>query len=481
MIEIGCPPTLIALHCTNSLPPYTPRRHTPAAPLLHFPHPLLRHRVVAVKPALSRARSQCPNPTGHIPFLLLRPPLLSLFCRASRSPRRGNPHAHDASPSYARRSHSRSAVTIALSLLVPDDLRQCLRMAICHAWYQAVDACNGPFYLNDRDHARVPSISFPSSTPPYAAAHHQERGPAGVFLRSSLSLPLFRFPSLPPAFLPQVRVCVNANDAFVAQVAGPEERASILDAICTRGREMMMHRFGSWAVQRCLEAATGPEERSKIVACMHSRIVYLATNCYGYYLLRRDPATTLPNKYASHVCNHGALVYPTGTADLRVRQQVPQWQRGFENLEESAKDGIVDELLGQSSNTLENHRQIALDHLLTGLLKFAMNEQGSTSVVKALKEGGKEMLERVVQHMCEPAKGFILLPTFLSFSRLALPVPLVGDQRAALYDCIRVDIVTLRGRKIGSKAIWLFDRMRLLRAPNLYSLISLRLHDRFKL
>jgi hypothetical protein len=79
----------------------------------------------------------------------------------------------------------------------------------------------------------------------------------------------------------------------------------------------------------------------------------------------------------------------------------------------------------QSSNTSENNRQIALDHLLTGLLKFAMNEQGSKSVVKALKEGGKEMLERVVQHMCEPAKGFVLLRTFLSFSRLALPVPLV--------------------------------------------------------
>jgi hypothetical protein len=93
--------------------------------------------------------------------------------------------------------------------------------------------------------------------------------------------------------------------------------------------------FSNWAVQRCLEAAMGPEERRKIVACMryvilpphflflvrilmislHSgRIVDLATNCHGYYvpqkaldceeefclllvseLLRGNPGTTLVN------------------------------------------------------------------------------------------------------------------------------------------------------------------------------------------
>jgi hypothetical protein len=34
-------------------------------------------------------------------------------------------------------------------------------------------------------------------------------------------------------------------------------------------------------------------------------------------------------------------------------------------------------------------------------------------------------------------------------------IPAQDDQRAALYDCIRVHIVTLRGCKTGSKAIWL--------------------------
>lgn len=48
---------------------------------------------------------------------------------------------------------------------------------------------------------------------------------------------------------------------------------------------------------------------------------------------------------------------------------------------------------------------MALDHLLSGLLEFATNEQGAKSVTKALKEGGMETLDRVVRRMCEPAKG----------------------------------------------------------------------------
>jgi hypothetical protein len=50
---------------------------------------------------------------------------------------------------------------------------------------------------------------------------------------------------------------------------------------------------------------------------------------------------------------------------------------------------------------------MTLDHLLEGLLEFATNEQGSKSVTKALKEGGKETLDRVVKRMCEPAKGYV--------------------------------------------------------------------------
>jgi hypothetical protein len=52
------------------------------------------------------------------------------------------------------------------------------------------------------------------------------------------------------------------------------------------------------------------------------------------------------------------------------------------------------------------HRQMALDHLVTGLLEFATNEQGSKSVTKALKEGGKETLDKFVKRMAESTKGY---------------------------------------------------------------------------
>jgi hypothetical protein len=52
------------------------------------------------------------------------------------------------------------------------------------------------------------------------------------------------------------------------------------------------------------------------------------------------------------------------------------------------------------------HRQMALDHLVAGLLEFATNEQGSKSVTKALKEGGKDTLDRFVKRMAESTKGY---------------------------------------------------------------------------
>lgn len=60
---------------------------------------------------------------------------------------------------------------------------------------------------------------------------------------------------------------------------------------------------------------------------------------------------------------------------------------------------------------------MALDHLLEGLLEFATNEQGSKSVTKALKEGGKETLDRVVKRMCEPAKGYVPRKSQLPLAR----------------------------------------------------------------
>ncbi|KAF7304107.1 ARM repeat-containing protein [Mycena indigotica] len=338
-------------------------------------------------------------------------------------------------------------------------------------------------------------------------------------------------PSSSPPYATFVsRIIKNADQQasiFLQQklkVAGAEERSRILDAICARGAEMMMHRFGNWAVQRCLEAATTPEERRKIVACLRGRVVDLATNCYGCHVLQKaldceeeevrllivsellmgDPAQTLVNKHASHVWSKIMELSWTSPAPpifAYVNKSLKgKWaalachetgslvvQHAFENLEDSAKEGIVDELLGQGPAVFgevaksqwgsyciqhilehgsEKHRQMALDHLLAGLLEFASNEQGNKSVVKALKEGGKDTLDKVVKRMCEPAKGarramIVDLALSLTGSQLIASVlPNADkDQRAALYDCIRGHIVTLRGCKTGSKVIWLFDRM----------------------
>lgn len=51
---------------------------------------------------------------------------------------------------------------------------------------------------------------------------------------------------------------------------------------------------------------------------------------------------------------------------------------------------------------------MALEHLVVGLLDFATHEQGTKSITKALKEGGKETLDRVIARMCEQSKGYVL-------------------------------------------------------------------------
>ncbi|KAJ7866713.1 armadillo-type protein [Mycena leptocephala] len=246
---------------------------------------------------------------------------------------------------------------------------------------------------------------------------------------------------------------------------------------------MMMHRVQQLG---CLETGTGPEEHRNIIACMQyvicsilmislhgGHIVDLAMNCYGCYVLQKaldcreeevsllivselprgDPATTLVNKHASHVWSK-YLVPPllidadSNSSLLDVNKSFKgKWaalachetgslvmQHGFENLEESAKDGIVDELLGQGAAVFgevaksqwgsiqhilehgsEKHRQMALEQPLTGLLE-------------------KETLERAVQLMCEPAKGtarramIVDLALSLTGSHLIASVPPTADK-----------------------------------------------------
>ncbi len=122
----------------------------------------------------------------------------------------------------------------------------------------------------------------------------------------------------------------------------------------------------------------------------------------------------------------------------------PPSQHAFENLEDSAKDGIIDELLKRGPDVFaevaknqwgsyciqhsqciaptkrriltlfpvlehgsEKHRELALDHLLGGLLEFSTNEQGFKSVTKALKEGDKSTYDKFVNRMRECPLGYV--------------------------------------------------------------------------
>ena len=60
------------------------------------------------------------------------------------------------------------------------------------------------------------------------------------------------------------------------------------------------------------------------------------------------------------------------------------------------------------------HRDLALEHLITGLLEYATNEQGSKSITKALKEGGQDTLNRIIKRMCEPAKGYVAVFSYVN-------------------------------------------------------------------
>ncbi|KAJ8503376.1 hypothetical protein ONZ45_g10912 [Pleurotus djamor] len=376
----------------------------------------------------------------------------------------------------------------------------------------------------------VPSATArQESTSRHSAAYKSSPSPAVT--NEPINFLSLLHPSSSPPYLVFVNRIIKSSDQqasiFLQQklkVADAEERTKIVEAICSRGYEMMAHRFGNWAVQRCLEAASTSEERRKIVACMRGRVVDLATNCYGCHVLQKaldceedirllivselllhDPASTLVNKHASHVWSKIMELTWTPPAPpifAYVNKSLQgKWaslachetgslvvQHAFENLEDAAKDGIVDELLNQGASTFsevaknqwgsyciqhilehgsDKHRQMALDHLVHGLLEFSTNEQGAKSVAKALKEGGKDTVDKIIKRMCEPSKGarramIVDLALSVTGSQLIANVLPTADkeQRALLYDCIRGHIVTLRGCKTGSKVIWLFDRMR---------------------
>ncbi|KAJ7108794.1 hypothetical protein C8R44DRAFT_986716 [Mycena epipterygia] len=177
----------------------------------------------------------------------------------------------------------------------------------------------------------LPSSPAPSLSRPFDALHSHPPFPylPCSFLSSLVHLiilamlsfsPSISFPSAPwsPPYAPFVARIIKSADqkagVFLRQklkVAGPEERRRIVGAICAPGGEMMVYCFGNWAVQpRIMELSWIPPA-PPIFAYMNK---------------------SLKGKWAALACHEtGSLVV----------------QHAFENLEESAKTGIVDELLGQ--------------------------------------------------------------------------------------------------------------------------------------
>ncbi|KAK2465824.1 hypothetical protein APHAL10511_001465, partial [Amanita phalloides] len=327
-------------------------------------------------------------------------------------------------------------------------------------WLISSDKATSEFNLRDFNH----NDHFQLSLQPHqhSTAHNSSSHEPINFLS------LLQPSSSPPYHVFVTRIIKLADQQasiFLQQklkVADAEERCKIIDAICARGFRMMTHVFGSWAVQRCLEVTTTLEERRKFVSCMRGRVVDLATNCHGCHVLQKaldyeedirllivselllgDPAQTLVHKYASYVWSKIMELCWTPSAPpifaYLNKSLKGKWaslachetgslviQHAFENLETETKDEIVDEFLNQGpaffsevaksqwgsyciqqilQHGSEKHRKFTLDHLLDGLLELATNKQGSKSITKALKEGGKETLDRIIKRMCEPAKG----------------------------------------------------------------------------
>ncbi|KAJ7711939.1 hypothetical protein B0H14DRAFT_3099267 [Mycena olivaceomarginata] len=229
--------------------------------------------------------------------------------------------------------------------------------------------------------------------------------------------------------------------------AGPEDRARIVDAICADGGD----------------TDRNDTERRQIVACMRGRINSKALECEEEVcllivseLLWAAPATTLVNKHASHMWSKITELSWTPPAPpifAYVNMSLKGKWTALAYHETGSlvpQDGIIDELLAHGAAVFgevakSQWGSYCIQHTpLAALLEFATNEQVSKSVVKALKKGGKETLDRVVQ----PVKG----------ARRAIIAK--KDRCAALYDCIRAQIVPRCACKTGCKVIWLFDRMR---------------------
>ncbi|KAJ7874856.1 hypothetical protein B0H13DRAFT_2279884 [Mycena leptocephala] len=408
-----------------------------------FPRPLPRHRVVAVKPALSRVRSQGHS---HIPFLLLRPSssIALLSCLSFSTLREYS----SASPSYARRSHSRSAVTVTF----PPPPRHTSVRIIKSADQQA-------------------SIFL-----------HQK-----LKVGSSTALPLLfpLSPSLP--FLLPSPTSTNA--------AGPEERA-----IRARGGKMIMHRAVSklpWALRNTVRSSracatassTSPRTAASSEASRgHSTARRRMFDCVGAASGRSDDdageqtcvarvdsrgphrrrRSSRSTSYL-HLLSDSSPSSPSGNKSLKGKWTALACyeteslvvQHAFENVEESAKDGIVDELLGQVGTVFG---EVAKSYPRTRVGEASPNGARATPHWPARVRDELAGQQERGQGTQGGREGDVR-PRRAAHVRAGAD----KDQCAVLYDCICGHAARLQDRLEGYLALFLFcllscvfsiDRMR---------------------
>ncbi|KAJ7460253.1 hypothetical protein FB451DRAFT_1045455, partial [Mycena latifolia] len=272
-------------------------------------------------------------------------------------------------------------------------------------------------------------------------------------------------------------------------VAGPEERGRIVDAICARGGEVMMHRFRSWAVQHCLEAATGPEKRRKIVACMgcgprggHDELHVLqkAPDCAEEVRLLIVSALRMgdPAQQACVACLEQSLSRFPSLSVLLTLVLIRSWGRHERRARRPSSRRTSPcpfSFVGRASRRSASARRArATRRAGTSLpLPFSLSslsfiprrnaDSAMDSKPETLEASAKDERRGVWRAREEPAarvarRAMIVdLALSLMGSQLIASVLPTTDkeQRVLLYECIRGHIVTLHGCKTGSKVIWL--------------------------
>ncbi|EUC56589.1 meiotic coiled-coil protein, putative [Rhizoctonia solani AG-3 Rhs1AP] len=303
--------------------------------------------------------------------------------------------------------------------------------------------------------------------------------------------------SQPPYALFVTRIVKNSDQQasiFLQQklkAANSEEtRRPIVDAIVEQGIDMMMNRFGNWAVQRCLEAPCTPRERKRVADAMRGRVIELATNCYGTHVVQKalDCAEPIQLSWphpAPPIFDYVNKAMQGRWADL-ARHETGSLivQHAFENLDEFDKGDCVREVLDSIDilatdqwgswvvqhlleNGTENDRAQAVDALVQHIPVLAIDPQGIKVIEKAIKSGGPSAVESVAKRLSEPAKSGrrpmivdLALGTMGS-QLISMLLPMLNKALwSVLHDSVKGHIVTLKGSKSGSRIVWLFERAK---------------------